>query len=283
MQAAGQQALEPTLADVLHDFWQARAMVVLGALAGLFAGFVFLQAAVPQYKAEMLIAPAGHAGTAELPALLSENTGAAMQLMLQSFNTGDSSDFMRFEAILREPTIAARLLHAPAVRDGLAKAKRWRFLPAPPLDTASRLSAWLQENLEVEPVGSTHLRRIVFRHPDPGFSVALLRLVYDTADGLMQAEMEEKTRQRIAYLEKAAANAVNPDHKRTLTRLLMDQEQIAVILAVHEPFAATLAEPPAASAKPDWPRRPLVICAFVLAGAFIGYSLYGLRRAARGA
>jgi uncharacterized protein involved in exopolysaccharide biosynthesis len=58
----------------------------------------------------------------------------------------------------------------------------------------------------------------------------------------------------------------------------MDQEQIAMILAVHEPFAASLAEPPDAGAKPDWPRRPLVISSFMLAGVFLGYVFHGLRR-----
>ena len=142
MEATRQMPFEPTLGDVLRDVWRARLMAVLGALAGLAAGFVFLQVSVPQYRAEMLVAPAGHAGAPDIPALLPENTGAAMQFVLQSFNSGDSSDFMRFEAILREPTVAVRLLREESVRRGLTQARRWTFLPPPPLDSPARLTAF---------------------------------------------------------------------------------------------------------------------------------------------
>jgi uncharacterized protein involved in exopolysaccharide biosynthesis len=278
MEAARTMPLEPTLADVLRDVWRARLPVLAGALAGLLAALIFLRVAVPQYRAEMLVAPASHGSTPDISSLMPDNAGAAMQFVLQSFSSGDSSDFMRFEAILREPTIAARLLQDDNIRRGLAHAGRWNFLAPPPLDSAPRLAAWLQDNLEVEPVGATRLRRIIFKHPDPAFAALLLRRIYDATDDLIRAEREETTAQRIAYLEKTIDQTANPDHKRDLTKLLMDQEQIAMILAVHEPFAASLAEPPAAGAKPDWPHRPLVISSFMLVGVFLGYVLHGLRR-----
>ncbi len=244
MESARMMAPEPTLADVLRDVWRAKLPVLIGALAGLAAGFIFLHAAVPQYRAEMIVAPVSRGSTPDLSGMMPDNAGAAMQFVLQSFGSGDSSDFMRFEAILREPTVATRLLQYEKIRQGLAQARRWNGLPAPPLDNPARLSAWLQDNLDIEPVGSTRLQRIIFRHPDPAFAALLLRRIYDATDDLIRAEREDTTAQRIAYLEKTIDQTANPDHKRDLTKLLMDQEQIAMILAVHEPFAASLAEPP---------------------------------------
>ncbi len=278
MEAARTMAPEPTLADVLRDVWRARLLVLIGAVVWLVAGFIFLHAAVPQYRAEMIVAPVSRGSAPDLSGMMPDNAGAAMQFVLQSFGSGDSSDFMRFEAILREPTVAARLLQDEKIRQGLGQARRWNFMPAPPLDSAPRLAAWLQDNLDIEPVGATHLQRIIFRHPDPAFAALMLRRIYDTTDDLIRAEREDTTAQRIAYLEKTIDQTANPDHKRDLTKLLMDQEQIAMILAVHEPFAASLAEPPASGAKPDWPRKPLVILSFMLVGIFLGYVVHGLRR-----
>ena len=99
------------------------------------------------------------------------------------------------------------------------------------------------------------------------------------ADTLIRSELEQKTAHRIQYLNQALAQERNPDHQRALTKLLMDQEQIAMVLAVHEPFAATVAEPPSAAPKPSWPRKGVVLPAGLLIGMMLGFACFGLRRA----
>lgn len=197
---------------------------------------------------------------------------------MQSFAPGDSSDFMRFESILREPTVAKILLDDPAVRKGLSNARRHRFALAPPPDTPEKLAEWLQDNIRVEPAGATRLRRVTVLHPDPAFAVFLLQALYKTADGLIRAELAGKTENRIGYLREAIGRTDHPEHRRVLTDLLMDQEQISTIMAVGEPFSAMIAEPPYATAKPYWPRRPFVLAGFAFAGLVLGYALYGLRK-----
>lgn len=271
---------EPTLADVLRDLWRARTYLMAGAASGLLCAALFLFLAVPQYGAAMLVSPTTRSGTPDISALFPNNASFAMEYVMQSFGPGDSSDFMRFEAILREASVAAQALKDEKIRAGIADARQWRFETASGLSDAAALAAWLQKNITVEPVGQTRLKRIGVRHPDPVFAAYLLQKLYDTADGIIRAELEDKTQKRIAYLEHEIDSVSHPDHKRVLTKLLMDQEQIRMILSVNEPFAALMAEPPAAGPKPVWPRRSLVLPGFAFAGMFAGYVLFILRRRA---
>ncbi|HTK85887.1 MAG TPA: hypothetical protein VL625_12460, partial [Patescibacteria group bacterium] len=218
---------EPTLADVLRECWRARVHLVAGAFVGLLASLVFIMLCVPQYKAEMLVGPADHPPVPAFEDTGAESPGPAAHIDRSAFGAIDSYDFTRFEAILRERSVAAQLLRDDAVKQGLSQARRWSFLPAPPLDTPERLSAWLKDNVDVEPVGSTGLRRVVFRHSDPAFATLMLRDLYNTADALIRSDLQAKTDRRKAYLDKMAEETNNPDHKRALTKLLLDQEQVS--------------------------------------------------------
>lgn len=270
---------EPTLADLLRDFWRARIYLVIGAAAGVACAAAFLALAVPQYRAAMLVAPTTRSGTPDISALFPDNASFAMEYVLQSFGPGDSSDFMRFETILREPSVAARLLADPDIKAGINRARRYRP-DNPAIDTPAKMAVWLQKNVSVEPVGQTRLKRIAAMHPDAAFAVYLLQRLYGVTDGLIRAELEDKTQRRIEYLEHEIDAASHPDHRRVLTKLLMDQEQIKMIMAVGEPFAAQMAEPPAAGAKPAWPRKSLILPAFAFAGMFAAYFLALARRGA---
>lgn len=278
MVTGGQQTAEPTLADVLRDCWRARTHLVVGAFIGLLGSLLFIQLCVPQYRAEILVGPAGHPPVPVFEDTGPESPGPAAHLERMGFDEIDSYDFMRFEAILRERSVAALLLQDEAIKRGLLQARRWIFLPAPPLDTPERLSAWLKDNVDIEPVGSTSLRRLVFRHPDPAFASLFLRNLYSAADLLIRGDLQAKTDRRKAYLDKMVEETTNPDHKRALTKLLLDQEQISMVLAAQEPFSATVVEPASAGPKPDWPRRPLLIPVMIFVGIFLGYAVHTLKR-----
>lgn len=276
--AGGQKTAEPTLADVLLDFWRARVHLFVGAIAGLAAAFIFTLLCVPQYKAEMLVGPAGHPPVPAFEDTGPESPGPVAHLERSAFDIIDSYDFMRFEAILRERSVAAQLLQDDAIKRGLAQVQRWKFLPAPFLDTPERLSAWLKDHVDIEPVGSTNLRRIVFRHQDPAFASLMVRDLYNVADALIRGDLQAKTDRRKAYLDKMVEETNNPDHKRALTKLLLDQEQVSMVLAAQEPFAATVVEPVSTGPKPDWPCRSLLFSALTFVGIFLGYAIHALKR-----
>ncbi|HTK83682.1 MAG TPA: chain length determinant family protein, partial [Patescibacteria group bacterium] len=98
------------------------------------------------------------------------------------------------------------------------------------------------------------------------------------ADALIRSDLQAKTDRRKAYLDKMAEETNNPDHKRALTKLLLDQEQVSMVLAAQEPFAATVVEPASVGPKPDWPRKTLLIPALIFVGIFLGYAAHALKR-----
>jgi len=274
---------EPTLGDIARDVWAARFWLLGGAFFGLLLGMAVLFISIPQYRATMIVAPTTRSGTPDISALFPNNASFAMEYVLQSFGPGDSSDFMRFEAILREATIASTLLKDPIIRNGLRNAKRYRvWQKAPPAD-ATGLADWLQKRLVIESVGTTTLRRLVFQHPEPAFAGYMLEALYNAADNTIRTELAGKTENRIAYLRDALMDTDNPEHRRALTKILLDQEQIKMILAVNEAYAASIAEPPSVGLRPDWPRRSLILPAFMMAGFFLSFILYNARRVVRAA
>lgn len=270
---------EPTLADILRDLMRARYALAGGALAGLCIAFLFLFTAVPHYRASMLVAPAERRAGPDIKALLPDNSSFALQYMVNTLGSQDSGDYMRFETTLREPTVATLLLRDPRIVAGIKADRAFSFLsPNDAAQTPETFSAYLTARVAVEPVGTTPLRRIVYKHPDPAFASYLLRALHVAADGLIRQEIRERTASREAYLGKALETVEHPDHRRALTSLLMEQEHVRMILAMDEPFAAIIAEPPAAAARPAWPRKSVVLPACILAGMIAGYALSSLRR-----
>ena len=269
---------EPTLADALRSLWRARLYLLAGGVLGVLAAALVLGAAVPHYRASMLVSPTTRTGSPDISSLFPENAGYAIEYVLRSFGPADSSDFMRFEQILRGPAVAQRLLKDDDAMAGISRDRFFTFLP-PPVNTPEKLAAYLQNHLKVEPVGNTPMRKLVYDHPDQVFATKLLSTLHRMADTIIREGMREKTARRVAWLGETIGQIQNPEHRRTLTTLLMQQEQIRMILALDEPYAALIAEPPAAASdKPSWPRKPIVLPAGLLIGMVLGFALHGLRR-----
>lgn len=268
---------EPNLGDMLGNVWRAKAWLFLGGLAGIVASVLFLFMAVPHYKAEMLVAPATRSGAPDISLLFPDTASFAVERVMQNFGLGESSDFTRFEVILREPRVAGILLEDEKIRAGLEETGRFWIGEYERPDSGPEFSAWLQKRLSIEPVGGSRLRRISFQHADPAFAVYFLNRLYHTADSLIRSEIRLKTGNRVDWLKEALANTSHPEHRRVLTDLLMDQERMRMILAVDEPFSALLAEPPAVSAKPYWPKPSFVFPAFMLAGMVLAYAAFSLK------
>lgn len=262
---------EPSLRDVTLWAWAARLWIASGLIAGLLVAVIWMMLSVPQYRVTMLVGPTTRTGTPDISALFPENASFALEYVLRSFGPGDSSDFMRFETILRGPTVSSALLQDGSLRSGVSEDRRWAFQNDRNIDDASAFSAYLHKTVRIEPVGNTPMRRITYHHADPQFGRKLLLDMYGQTDSLIRNEIRAKTDARIDWLKKTLLASSDPEHKRMLTTLLMEQEQVRMILALDEPFAAALAEPPAVSAKPVWPDKPLLFVILALMGAAVGF------------
>lgn len=273
---------EPTFADLVKDLWRAKIYLLVGAVVGLALALCFLNVAVPHYRASMLIAPADRQTGPDIKALLPDNSSFAVQYLVNTIGSPDSGDFIRFEHILRAPSVAARLLDDEIILDGYKRAYAYKFQSGNSSDvTAIKLADYFKKSVAIESVGTTPLRRLVVQHPDKEFAVYLLRRLHEEADDIIRAEIRGKTKSRSAYLQEALKETIHPDHRRALASLLMEQEHVRMILAMDESFAAIIAEPPFASVKPYWPRKSVTLPIGILVGMLLGYVLYSLRRAVR--
>lgn len=272
---------EPTLEDLLKDLWQAKGILLKGAGLGLVLAVVVLFLAVPHYRAEMLVAPAERGTGPDIKALLPDNSSFAVQYMMNAMGSADSGDFIRFEHILRGPSVAKELLKDERFIEGYRQTKSFRFqLKRSGKVTAQHLSDFLMAHVNIDPVGNTPLRRLVFLHPDRNQAGYMLRRLHEVTDGIIRQEIRDKTHKREDYLQDALVTVDHPDHRRALTSLLMEQEHVRMILAMDEPFAAIIAEPPAAGVQPYWPRGSMILPVFMLGGMVLGYAFYTLRRKA---
>ncbi len=270
---------EPTLAELLGDLWAAKWSVLVGALTGLLLAVLFMTVSVPHYRASMLVAPAERRTGPDIKALLPNNSSFAVQYMLNSLGSPETGDYVRFEHMLREPSVAAILAEDKQVMDGVQQDRRFTFLAPEALESGQELAVYLQDHVKVEPVGTSPLRRLVYDHPDRDFAAYTLARLHEVTDGIIRQEVRDRTASRADYLAKTLETVAHPDHRRALTSLLMEQEHVRMILAMDEPFAAIVAEPPSAGVKPQWPKRSIVFPVFAAVGMLLGFAAFNIRRA----
>ncbi len=271
-------ATEPTLRDLMGHLYAARRFILAGAAAGMIAALIAAWLCVPHYRASMIVAPTTRTGMPDISALFPDNQSYAMEYVIRGCGSGDSSDFARFEQMIRAASVGAVILANNGLRQAIARHRIWRGGRGPAVRNADDVAEYLQRHIRIEAIPNTRMRRIVYFHPDRDFAVRLLSTLYESGDALIRRDLREKTEARIEWLNTSLGRSGNAEHRRALTQLLMEQEQIRMILSLNEPFAATLAEAPAASTRTVWPHKSLLMAGFMLCGGFLGLLLFTLRR-----
>ena len=215
---------------------------------------------------------------AETSSMLANDDLFALRFLMQRLGPGQGSDFQRFENIYAGPSVAEILLSDPKILRGLSADKAFVFAEPEQRWSAEKLSEYLKKRTRLEPVGTSNARRMVYYHPDGAFAKYLLTAIHHIADGLIRRDIRADSRARVEYLRSAIAETGNPEHRRTLTTLLMEQERLLMLVSIDQPYAASVVEPAAIGVKADWPDKALVYLAFALVFAFLGFLAYGVRR-----
>lgn len=265
---------EPTLVDLLKDIWAAKIFVVLGCVVGGLCVFGFMQVVTPEYKARMIIAPADGYALGDYASSLNYERMTALPFWRPSDPEGVSTDYYRFIHTLRGPSVAGILLKDAGVIGGIQADIEGAL-------SAEALADYLTKHIRVEQLGATPLRQLVFYHPDKEFAAAFLRKLHLVADQLIRRDRKMTSRNRIDYLEAALQTTRDPDHRKIITNLLMQQEHVQMLANLDEAYAAIVVEPAATGAKPDWPNPVLFYPAGILVGAFFGFLLSLMIRAQR--
>lgn len=266
-----------SVADVFRDFWAGRIYILGGILFATMIAFVFVFVSQPHYKASMIVAPANTMNGAEISSLMADDDLFALRYLIQRVGVSNSSDFVNFENIFSGPSVAEKLLDDERILSGLAQDRTFRFSSAQTSWNAAELSAYLARRVKMEPMGAAGLRSLRYYHTNADFAVFLLQKIHAVTDDLIREKIRSQASERVQYLNEAIARNVNPEHRRTLTTLLLEQERLLMLVSIDQPYAAAIIEPTAASAKTQWPDKPLVFSVMVLIGAFIGFVVFSLR------
>lgn len=272
---------DQSFGDAMNGIWRAKVFILVGMFLGLIVAIAFLRSAIPQYKAEMIVSPANPMNGAEVSSLLADDNLFALRYMMQRVGVSNSSDFLRFENTVRGPSVAAELLKQENVRRGLAMDQDFHFVTPDQEWSPAKFADYISKRVRLEPVGATSLRKMVYFHPDPAFASEFLILLHGVTDTIIRQNIREDAEKRVQYLKNAIVTTNNPEHRRALTTLLLEQERLRMLVSIEQPYAAAVIEPASSSFKPEWPDRALMFLAFMLGGGVLGFALHACRHAKR--
>jgi len=263
---------EDTLADFVAEVWAARLFIFVGLVVGVMAAFVAMTLAVPHNRAQMTLAPASPMNmAATTPA--NKTYGKAGS----SSNAINDMSFTRFEASYKGATVAGLLLRDPEVTAGLAQDKAFRFSKVEGGWIPEKLAEYIARRVDVDPVGETSLKTFSYLHPNKEFAVMFLQRLHNVTDGLIRHGLRKDVNERIVYLNESLSETMNPEHRRAMTDLLMEQERLKMLVSIDQPYAASVVVPAAASVKALWPDGLLFYSSFVFVGAFLGFVAFSYR------
>jgi hypothetical protein len=268
---------DTTLADIIKDVWAARMLVLFFALVFALVGFLICMISTPLYRASLIIAPADGYALGDYASTISDGEALEIPFWRPREADGVSTDFHRFVFTVKGTAAAAILLKDPSVLSGIARDGRWAGRAES--WSAEELADYLNRKVKIEHLGATPLRRISYHHPDPAFAAAFLRKIHLVADQLIRRDRRKQSESRIAYLQATLQKTMNPDHRRGIANLLTQQEHIQMLANLDEPYAAIIVEPPAASPRPVWPNKTLIIFVLTLVGGMFGYAVKAFRDA----
>jgi hypothetical protein len=263
---------EISLKELFGLLWEAKVFVLIGLAMGLFVTSIFVSLATPAYKGVMIVAPADGYALGDYASTIEHDQIAALPFWRPKTLEGVSPDFYRFIHTLRGPSVAKILMNDETVLTHInAKLSK-------KINTPEELAVYLSRHVRVDPLGATPLRKITYHHPDQEFSAAMLRKLHLVADQMIRRDRRRQSQSRIEYLDNMLQKTINPDHRKGITNLLMQQEHIQMLANLNEAYAAIMVEPASASPRPTWPNKPLSYLIGAFIGMILGFILWSVLR-----
>ncbi len=264
---------------MLWDLWKARFFLLFGGMTGLLCAVLFVAMVVPFRQAHMTVMPADFSGFFHKTAFESgtgrgESRDGARE---GGFPAGQA--FSEFQAKMHGPAVASLLLRSPDIVRGLQADSVFYFSKPETEWTPEKLAEYIEKRVVVSPVGETLMRNITYWHADPRFSVFFLQRLQAVTDNLIRYGIRKSVDERISYLRDALVHIVNPEHRRAVTDLLMEQERLRMLVSMEQPFSATVVEQAFVSPRAVWPDFSLVVVVCSVTGVFLGFFCFHAWRA----
>lgn len=256
---------DDNLPQLLARIWCGRVHLIRWMLAGLLLGLSLSLLLKPHYEATMIVGPTDN--EKYTTAFIANDEGN----MAPSKNTIRSTDtnFIRFEQSVRGFRVASLLFQMDDVRTKLEQDSVWRGLGSP-FKAEEDIALYLENHIQIEPVGSSNNLKITYSHPDPVFAARLLSLLRKANDQLLRNQDKDAALKRIDWFKDALKKSFNPEHRQALARMLMVDERRVMVLSLDQPYTAQVIEDAAARPRPVVPKPLLYILVCTLLGAFLG-------------
>ena len=269
------QQTDLNLIEVLRELWGARFFLGGGLCVGLLIALAFIVMANPKIEARMVIGPA-QVMDMSMQARYQDGQNSYMMAQENVSPSEGVSHFTRFEAMMRGVSVSRLLLRDKRIAEGLKSDRAFVFSGAREDVQAMELAEYIRNRVKVDPFGETAMRSLLYRHNDSVFAAYFLQQIHRISDQLIRADIRGQVDQRIAYLERVIAKTYNPDQRRIMTNLLLEQERMRMIVSMDAPVAAMVIEPAASGARSVWPDPYLFYGGLGLLGLMIGYLAFGV-------
>ena len=260
---------------LLREVWSAKIFLLVGLSVGLLSAACFSVLAIPKMEARMMIGPA-QPMDASMEAAFQDGHNSYILNAEREKPQEYFSNFTRFEAMMRGGRVAQILLRDPRVAQGVKNDVSFVFENGRERLQPADLSDYIARQVKLDAFGESALREMVYRHRDVKFAAYFLQQIHRISDQLIRSELRGQIDERIAYLERVIAKTNNPEQRRIITNLLLEQERARMMVSMDAPVAATVIEPVAAGARAVWPDSALLYGGFGLIGIILGYLVFGV-------
>ena len=269
------QQSDLNMIGVLREVWAAKLFLLVGLCVGVLAAVCFSVLAVPKMEARMMVGPA-------------QPMDASMQAEFQdgqnSYVIGGErnnareavSNFTRFEAMMRGVRVARFLLRDERIVVGLKNDIAFVFEDGNTDVQPAELAHYIARRVTLDRFGETALREMVYRHRDGKFAAYFVQQIHRISDQLIRSELRGQIDERIGYLERVIAKTNNPEQRRIVTNLLLEQERALMMVSMDAPVAAAVIEPVASGVRAVWPDAGLLYGGVGLVGLLLGYLVFGV-------
>ncbi len=268
-----QQVRLYTLSDLLLYLWNERLSIALGAAVGFCLALVLFFTLKPQYEIWMIVT-APREGVERFDFL----TDQARPFLVSGSDQTALTDreYMRFQQSLRGPAVAAVLLRMDGMLGGLQQDTLFQG-GASDMSGSGDVANYLERHVRMDPVKNSESLRLTYHHPDPDVGVKLLRNLVRIGDQLIRQDARRDVDARIEWVRRELKMTLNPEHRQTLTRMLMGEERREMLLSIDTPYALSIVEDASASPRPVFPKPMLFFPVLMMACMVMGLVLSYLR------
>jgi rubrerythrin len=205
----------------------------------------------------------------EVTEILLQDSNLVQSIFVDEWN-------MQEQKFQRPDPSLAKLILSPIKR--LLTGNETRAYIAP---NASRLFAWMQDNIQISEDKETGFLVMKSTSSQPELMIHLMQMTSKTTDDLMKNRFIKRSEETLDFYNKQLSKARAREHREALATLLAEEDQKLILALRGQHFIAEPVTIPSVSLYPTSPKSSLVLALSIVLGGFLGSAFVLVRRAIR--